>query len=204
MRCFDSSGWWSVAQCFIFPNFILVMPWMTSLFVGDQVTWMVVIDSITALVPSEAGEFGTVHEGGGGFFRCWFGNCHFIAPWGIEQSLIIAIIWHFEDHFHVMRGASTAHSSMEVLWRRRGNEVVILTRVEFQAAWCRWEWSKRDGKVQQLMWLAANGNDDGLGIGDATRIKLFAADTVDDMPLWLVCAMLRYRTDDVDLVIFAW
>ena len=54
-----------------------------------------------------------------------------------------------------------------------------------------------------MVGFAADGNDLRLGIGDATRIKLFTADTVDDMPLGHSNVRLRHRANDVDLVIFA-
>ena len=53
-----------------------------------------------------------------------------------------------------------------------------------------------------MVGFAAHGNNLRLGIGDATRIKLFTADTVDDMPLGHSDVRLRHRANDVDLVVF--
>lgn len=53
------------------------------------------------------------------------------------------------------------------------------------------------------MRFAAYSHDPRLRIGDATRIKLFTADTVNDMPLGVSDFAFRHGANDVDLVIFA-
>ena len=74
--------------------------------------------------------------------------------------------------------------------------------MELQASRCGRERSESDGKVQQLMGLAANSHNFRFRIGDPTRIIFFPTDTVDDMPLWIQSACLRLGTNQVDLVIF--
>ena len=54
------------------------------------------------------------------------------------------------------------------------------------------------------MGLVADGNNLGLGIGDAAGVKLLTADAVDNMSFWISNSWLRHRADDVDLVIFPW
>ena len=54
------------------------------------------------------------------------------------------------------------------------------------------------------MRLAANCDNLGLWIGDATRVILLAADAVDDMPFGELNARLGYGANDVDLVVFPW
>ena len=52
------------------------------------------------------------------------------------------------------------------------------------------------------MRFGANGHNSWSRIGDATRIKLFTADTVDDMPFRQLDIGFRHGANNVDLVIF--
>ncbi len=52
------------------------------------------------------------------------------------------------------------------------------------------------------MRLVADGNNCWLRIGDTARVKLFAADTVDDVLLRVLDARLGDGADDVGLVVF--
>ena len=121
-----------------------------------------------------------------------------VSPVLLNVALIVS---HLEDHLHVVGGAASAHPPVQILPGRRGNEVVVLSRPELQTARGGGERPEGDGEVAEAVGRVTDGHDLGLGVGDATRVKLLAADAVDNVGLRELGARLGHRADDVDLVV---
>ena len=114
------------------------------------------------------------------------------------------VVGHFEDHLHVVSAATASNTTVEIFWCGRGDEVVVLARVEFKTAGSRSERSEGDGEIHEPMRLVANSNNGRLGVGDAAGVKLLTAHTVDDVLLGVLDAGLGGGADDVGLVVFPW
>jgi len=92
---------------------------------------------------------------------------------------------------------------VQVISRRCGDEVVILSGSEFKSAGLRRERAEGDGEVHELVRLVANGDDSRIGIGYTTRVVLLLGHVVDDVLLGVILVRSRRvnRADDVHLVV---
>ena len=122
----------------------------------------------------------------------------------ITIGAVSRVVCHLEHHPHVVRGALAANFAVQISIRRGGDEVVVMSRLEFQTARSWRERSECDGEVEHLVRLVAHGDHLGSAGGDAAVLVFLLADIVDDVALSL-CApwigALVHRADDVGLVI---
>ena len=92
----------------------------------------------------------------------------------------------------------------EVGYGRLTNEIVVLSRSEFESAGLGRERAKRDGEVHEFVRLVTHGDDPWIWVGNAARVVLFFRDVVDDVLFGVV--LVRSRSidgaNDVYLVVF--
>jgi len=137
-----------------------------------------------------------------------------------QRPTAAAVVGHFECHLHVVGGAMTAHSPVEVVVAGSGDEVVVFARLELHAARSGCERPKGDGEVHQLVRFVADGNDARVLASDPASLVLLFGHAVNDVLLhvlggrtnncgggrilggWLLLLLSVDRTDDVDLVVF--
>lgn len=110
---------------------------------------------------------------------------------------------HLEHDLHVVRGAASAYSPVQVVAGRRRDEVVVVAGEELQPSRLRRERPERYREVHQLVRFVADGDDARVRVRYPTRFVFVFGHVVDDVLLHLFVSRARdvHRTDQVHLVV---
>jgi len=112
---------------------------------------------------------------------------------------------HLEHHLHVVVGAGPAGPAVEVALPRRGDEEVVLARVELQPSWCRTKRPESDGELLLFTGFITDCDYAGIRLTDATTIILLLGHVVDDVLLQVLVPVPGGapvpRADQVHLVV---
>lgn len=109
---------------------------------------------------------------------------------------------HPEHQLHVVARAPAAYAPVQVLPRRRADEVVRLPRLELEPARLGAERAERDREEHDDLGLVADGDDPRVGVRDAARLVLLLGHVVDDVLFGVLVPLFGgvRGTDEVDLV----
>ena len=132
---------------------------------------------------------------------------HSLRRWNKQKLVVVAVVFFFvkkNTHKRTAAAAATAEEEEEVRYGRLTNEIVVLSRSEFESAGLGRERAKRDGEVHEFVRLVTHGDDPWIGVGNAASVVLFFWDVVDDVlfSVVLVCSRSIDGADDVYLVVF--